>query len=88
MWAKNCTWEKFLASFAKICHNRWKSEGLPFEEKTFYDIGFSLWEQYNFDYGTDKEIDSVAINDKYRALNKKSKDNIDTQASFATLMNN
>lgn len=38
--------------------------GLTFEEKAFYDILIALRDQYNFEYGTDKEEDGIVINDK------------------------
>ena len=38
--------------------------GLTFEEKAFYDILLALRDQYNFEYGTDKMIDGVSVNDK------------------------
>ena len=57
-------------------------------EKAFYDILISLRDQYNFEYGTDKEVDGVAVNDKCKALAKKIKDIIDTKSSFADWLNN
>ena len=33
--------------------------GLTFEEKAFYDILLALRDQYDFEYGTDKEVDGV-----------------------------
>lgn len=68
------------ASFRKI--------GLTFEEKAFYDILIALRDQYDFEYGTDEEIDGVIINDKCRALAKKVKEIIDTKSSFADWLNN
>ena len=62
--------------------------GLTFEEKAFYDILISLRDQYNFEYGTDKEVDGVIVNDKCKALAKKIKDIIDTKSSFADWLNN
>ncbi len=62
--------------------------GLTFEEKAFYDILISLRDQYNFEYGTDKEVDGVMINDKCKALAKKVKEIIDTKSSFADWLNN
>lgn len=62
--------------------------GLTFEEKAFYDILISLRDQYNFEYGTDKEVDGVVVNDKCKALAKKIKDIIDTKSSFADWLNN
>lgn len=62
--------------------------GLTFEEKAFYDILISLRDQYNFEYGTDKEVDGVVVNDKCKALAKKIKDIIDIKSSFADWLNN
>ena len=62
--------------------------GLTFEEKAFYDILITLRNQYNFEYGTDKEVDGVVINDKCKALAKKIKEIIDTKSSFADWLNN
>lgn len=45
--------------------------GLTFKEKAFYDILISLRDQYNFEYGTDKMVDGVIVNDKCKALAKK-----------------
>lgn len=62
--------------------------GLTFEEKAFYDILVALRDQYNFEYGEDKEIDGVIINDKCKTLAKKVKEIIDTKSSFADWLNN
>ena len=62
--------------------------GLTFEEKAFYDILISLRDQYNFEYGTDKEIDGVIVNDKCKDLAKKIKGIIDIKSSFADWLNN
>lgn len=62
--------------------------GLTFEEKAFYDILLALRDQYNFEYGEDKEIDGVVINEKCKALAKKVKEIIDTKSSFADWLNN
>lgn len=61
---------------------------LTFEEKAFYDILMSLRDQYNFEYGTDKVVDGVSVNDKCRVLAKKIKEIIDTKSSFADWLNN
>ena len=47
--------------------------GLTFEEKAFYDILMTLRDEYNFEYGTDRVVDGVSVNDKCKALAKKSK---------------
>lgn len=62
--------------------------GLTFEEKAFYDILVSLRDQYNFVYGTDKEVDGIVINDKCKDLAKKVKEIIDMKSSFADWLNN
>lgn len=62
--------------------------GLTFEEKAFYDILMSLRDEYNFEYGQDKTIDGIVINDKCKSLAKKIKEIIDTKSSFADWLNN
>ena len=62
--------------------------GLTFEEKAFYDILMALRDEYNFEYGTDKKMDGIVINDKCKALAKKIKEIIDTKSSFADWLNN
>lgn len=62
--------------------------GLTFEEKVFYDILMALRDQYNFEYGENKVVDGVVINDKCKALAKKIKEIIDTKSSFADWLNN
>lgn len=48
----------------------------------------ALRNQYDFEYGTDKEIDGVVVNDKCRILAKKVKEIIDMKSSFADWLNN
>lgn len=62
--------------------------GLTFEEKAFYDILMTLRDEYNFEYGTDKNADGVIINDKCKSLAIKIKEIIDTKSSFADWLNN
>lgn len=62
--------------------------GLTFEEKAFYDILIDLRDKYNFEYGEDKNIDGIVINDKCKALAKKVKEIIDTKSSFTDWLNN
>lgn len=62
--------------------------GLTFEEKAFYDILMALRDEYNFEYGEDKKVDGVVINDKCKSLSKKIKEIIDTKSSFADWLNN
>lgn len=62
--------------------------GLTFEEKAFYDILIALRDQYDFEYGEDKAVDGVTVNEKCRSLAKKIKEIIDTKSSFADWLNN
>ena len=62
--------------------------GLTFEEKAFYDILIALRDQYNFEYGTDRNTGGVIVNDKCRDLAKKIKEIIDTKSSFVDWLNN
>lgn len=62
--------------------------GLTFEEKAFYDILLSLRDQHNFEYGVDKNIDGIIVNNKCKALAKKVKDIIDQKSSFSDWLNN
>lgn len=82
--------EQALAILRQMNENResFRKIGLTFEEKAFYDILISLRDQYNFEYGTDKEVDGVIVNDKCKALAKKIKDIIDIKSSFADWLNN
>ena len=62
--------------------------GLTFEEKAFYDILMTLRDEYNFEYGTDRVVDGVSVNDKCKALAQKIKEIIDVKSSFADWLNN
>ncbi len=62
--------------------------GLTFEEKAFYDILMTLRDKYNFEYGEDKVIDGMQVNNKCRSLAQKIKEIIDTKSSFADWINN
>ncbi len=62
--------------------------GLTFEEKSFYDILMMLRDKFNFEYGEDREVDGVIINERCKSLAKKIKELIDTQSSFADWLNN
>lgn len=62
--------------------------GLTFEEKAFYDILMALRDEYNFEYGADKLVDGITVNDKCKALAQKIKEIIDTKSSFADWLNN
>ena len=82
--------EQALSILRKMNENResFRKIGLTFEEKAFYDILISLRDQFNFEYGADKEIDGVIVNDKCKTLAKKVKEIIDTKSSFADWLNN
>lgn len=62
--------------------------GLTFEEKAFYDILMALRDEYNFEYGKDKTVNGVTVNDRCKALARKIKKIIDTKSSFADWLNN
>ena len=62
--------------------------GLTFEEKAFYDILIHLRDKNNFEYGEDKEVDGIFINDKCKSLACKIRDIIDAKSSFADWLNN
>lgn len=62
--------------------------GLTFEEKAFYDILMHMRDVRSFEYGTDKKVGSLIINDKCKALAKKIKELIDTKSSFADWLTN
>lgn len=72
----------------KLDRESFRKVGLTFEEKAFYDILLSLRNQYNFEYGEDKEIDGYTVNEKCKNLAKKIKEIIDTKSSFADWLNN
>lgn len=82
--------EQALEILRQMNENResFRKMGLTFEEKAFYDILLALRDQYNFEYGEDKEVDGVVINEKCKALAKKVKEIIDTKSSFADWLNN
>lgn len=82
--------EQALAILRQMNENResFRKIGLTFEEKAFYDILIALRDQYNFEYGTDKEVDGVVVNDKCKSLAKKVKEIIDTKSSCADWLNN
>ncbi len=82
--------EQALAILREMNANKesFRKIGLTFEEKAFYDILVSLRDQYNFEYGNDKSVDGVVINDRCKELAKKVKEIIDTKSSFADWLNN
>lgn len=65
-----------------------RSLGLTFEEKAFYDILMHLRNTHNFEYGEDKKVGSFIINEKCKVLAKKVKELIDTKSSFADWLTN
>ena len=86
---KNATEQALLILKAmNMDRESFRKIGLTFEEKAFYDILMALRDEYNFEYGADKKIDGVVINDKCKALAKKIKEIIDTKSSFADWLNN
>lgn len=82
--------EQALAILREMSESResFRKIGLTFEEKAFYDILISLRDQYNFEYGIDKEVNGVKVNDKCKNLAKKVKEIIDTKSSFIDWLNN
>lgn len=62
--------------------------GLTFEEKAFYDILMHMRIVHNFEYGTDRKVGSLVINDKCKALAKKVKELIDRKSCFADWLSN
>ena len=86
---KNAT-EQAIKLLNELKENKgsFRKIGLTFEEKAFYDILIELRDHYNFEYGEDKNVDGVVINEKCRNLAKKVKEIIDTKSSFADWLNN
>lgn len=82
--------EQALSILRQMNENRdsFRKLGLTFEEKAFYDILIALRDQHNFEYGRDKEVDGVIINNECKSLAKKVKEIIDTKSSFADWLNN
>lgn len=86
---KNATEQAFkILKEMQESKNSFRKIGLTFEEKSFYDILVSLRNQYNFEYGTDKKINDIIVNDKCKDLAKKVKKIIDTKSSYADWLNN
>jgi len=82
--------EQAISILRQMNENRdsFRNLGLTFEEKAFYDILIALRNQYNFEYGIDKEINGVIINNDCKLLAKKVKEIIDTKSSYADWLNN
>lgn len=72
----------------KADRESFRKVGLTFEEKAFYDILMTLRDQYNFEYGEDKTVGGIKVNEKCKSLAKKIKEIIDTKSSFADWLNN
>ena len=62
--------------------------GLSFEEKAFYDILIHLRDKNNFEYGEDKLVDGIVINEKCRSLAHKIREIINAKSLFADWLNN
>ena len=82
--------EQALDILRQMNENResFRKLGLTFEEKAFYDILISLRDRYNFEYGTDKKVDGIVVNEKCKYLAKKVKEIIDDESSYADWLNN
>lgn len=86
---KNATEQALrILSEMKVDRESFRKLGLTFEEKAFYDILISLRDEYNFEYGTDRNVNGIMINNKCKTLAKKIKEIIDTKSSFADWLNN
>ena len=68
--------------------NSFRKVGLTFEEKAFYDILMVLRDEFNFEYGEDKIVDGIFVNDKCKSLAKKIKEIIDVKSSVSDWLNN
>lgn len=86
---KNAT-EQVLEILKKMNIDResFRKIGLTLEEKAFYDILIDLRNKFNFEYGEDRIIDGLVVNDKCKNLAMKIKEIIDTKSSFADWINN
>lgn len=62
--------------------------GLTFEEKAFYDILIALRDKNNFEYGEDKTVDGIVVNEKCKSLARKIKKIIDAKSTYADWLNN
>jgi type I restriction enzyme R subunit len=86
---RNAT-EQALEILSKLGEDKdsFRKLGLTFEEKAFYDILLHLRDKYNFQFGDDKKVGSLTVNDKCKVLAKKIKELIDVQSSFTDWLNN
>lgn len=82
--------EQALSILSKLGEDKesFRKLGLTFEEKAFYDILLHLRDKYNFEFGEDKQVSGLTINDKCKSLAKKIKELIDVQSSFTDWLNN
>jgi type I restriction enzyme R subunit len=82
--------EQALSILSKLGEDKesFRKLGLTFEEKAFYDILLHLRDKYNFEFGEDKKVSGLLINDKCKSLAKKIKELIDVQSSFTDWLNN
>lgn len=71
-----------------LSRNSFRKVGLTFEEKSFYDILMALRDKYNFEYGEDKDVNGVVVNEECKTLAKTIKELIDTKSSCADWLNN
>lgn len=89
---RNLTWNGYQKCLEIVPQSKsresFRKVGLTFEEKAFYDVLITLRDHYNFEYGQDKVVNGITVNDKCKALAKKVKDIIDTKSSFADWLNN
>lgn len=69
----------------KLDRESFRSVGLTFEEKAFYDILLTLRDLYNFEFGV---VNGISINEQCKSLAKKIKEIIDTKSLFSDWLNN
>lgn len=86
---KNAT-EQALAILQQLNESKesFRKIGLTFEEKAFYDILIASRDKYKFEFGEDKEVNGVLVNEKCKDLAKKIKKIIDEKSSYADWLNN
>jgi type I restriction enzyme R subunit len=72
---RNAT-EQALEILSKLGEDKdsFRKLGLTFEEKAFYDILMHLRDKYNFQFGDDKKVGGLIINDKCKVLATKIKE--------------
>ena len=72
----------------KVDRESFRKLGLTFEEKAFYDILIVLRDKNNFEYGEDRDVGGIVVNEKCRRLARKIKEIVDAKSSFADWLNN